>query len=162
MKKLIVALSFFMGLVIMSAEATELNNNARKIAQPIQSKSAYKSLDIRRFVLAGSSEADYLNLINNVAHEVGSDNQKMIRVIWSNKKSGERIQNALIKKGILKDRINLVKNSKKRPLYSLYVEVESVSAKPIKCKKATAEHMVIYREHDPCALENNNRIQKRN
>lgn len=162
MKKLIVAISLFIGLAIINAEATELNDHARKIAQPIQSKSAYKSLDVRRFVLAGSSEADYLNLINNVAHEVGSDNQKMIRIIWSNKKGGERIQKALITKGILKDRINLVKNSKKIPLYPLYVEVENVSAKPVKCRKTTAENIVVYRDYDPCALENNNRIQKRN
>lgn len=163
MRKLSVAILLFMGLVnVGNVEASELLNNGKKIAQPIQSKSAYKSLQVRRFVLAAHSDVDYYNLVNNVAREVGSDNQKIVSIIWSDKNGGVRIQKALVEKGILKDRIKLIKNTKKRPLYSLYVEVESVSAKSVKCRKTTAERMVIYRDHDPCALENNNRIQKRN
>ena len=163
MRKLSVAILLFMGLVnVGNVEASELLNNGRKIAQPIQSKSAYKSLQVRRFVLAAHSDVDYYNLVNNVAREVGSDNQKIVSIIWSDKNGSIRIQKALVEKGILKDRIKLIKNTKKRPLYPLYVEVESVSAKSVKCRKTTTERMVIYRDHDPCALENNNRIQKRN
>ena len=162
MKKLSVAIFLFMGLIVGNVEASELLNNGRKIAQPIQSKSAYKSLQVRRFVLAGHSDADYYNFINRVAREIGSDNQKTVNIIWSDKTGGMRIQKALVEKGILQDRIKLIKNTKKRPLYPLYVEVESISAKSINCEKTTAERMVIYRDHDPCAVENNNRIQKRN
>ena len=163
MRKLSVAILLFMGLVnVGNVEASELLNNGKKIAQPIQSKSAYKSLQVRRFVLAAHSDVDYYNLVNNVAREVGSDNQKIVSVIWSDKNEGIRIQKALVEKGILKDRIKLIKNTKKRPLYPLYVEVESISAKSVKCRQTTAERMVIYRDHDPCAVENNNRIQKRN
>ena len=98
MKKLSAAIFLFMGLIVGNVEASELLNNGRKIAQPIQSKSAYKSLQVRRFVLAGYSDADYYNFINKVAREIGSDNQKIVSVIWSDKNEGIRIQKALIEK----------------------------------------------------------------
>ena len=165
MKKSIVMLSLLVGFTIGNignVEASELINNKRKIAQPEQSKHEYKSFEVRRFILGGNSEADYYNLVNAVAREVGSDNQKIVKIIWNNKMESERIQKALVEKGILEDRVNLIKNTKKRPLYPIYVEVESISTKSKKCRVTTAERMVIYREHIPCALENNNRIQKRN
>lgn len=164
MKKLAIALSLLIGFTVGEAEASELIDNVRKTAQPTQSKYAYKSLQIRRFVLAGNSNADYYKIINAVARGVGSDNQKIVRIIWSHDKLGaERIKKALIEeKGISKNRINVLKNTKKRPLYPIYVEVEGVDARSTKCRVTTAERMVIYRDHDPCATENNNRIQKRN
>lgn len=106
MKQLTVMLSLLMGLiggVIGNVEASELINHKHKIAQPEQSKYRYKSFEVRRFILAGDSEADYYNLVNSVARGVGSDNQKTVRIIWNNKIGAERIQKALLEKGILKD-----------------------------------------------------------
>ena len=163
MRKLILMLSVIGVLASSgSALASELSKNTRPV-QPTSSKEAYKQLSIDRFVLAGNSDADYFRIISSSARSVGSDN-KSVKIIWTNKKGAERIFAGLVKKGIDKDQIKLIRNDKRRPLYPIYVEVEQVSAKPMKCKYAytTAEDFMAYNENSQCATDSNRNIQLKN
>jgi len=145
MRKLILMLSVI-GLLASSgsALASELSKNTRPV-KPTSSKEAYKQLSIDRFVLAGNSDADYFRIISSSA-------------------GAERIFAGLVKKGIDKDQITLIRNDKRRPLYPIYVEVEQVSAKPMKCKYAyaTAEDFMVYNENSQCATNSNRNIQLKN
>jgi len=164
MRKLILMLSVIGVLASSgSALASELSKNTRPV-QPTSSKEAYKQLSIDRFVLAGNSDVDYFRIISSSARSVGSDNSKSVKIIWTNKKGAERIFAGLVKKGIDKDQIKLIRNDKRRPLYPIYVEVEQVSAKPMKCKYAytTAEDFMAYDENSQCATDSNRNIQLKN
>ena len=164
MRKLILMLSVIGVLASSgSALASELSKNTRPV-QPTSSKEAYKQLSIDRFVLAGNSDVDYFRIISSSARSVGSDNTKSVKIIWTNKKGAERIFAGLVKKGIDKDQITLIRNDKRRPLYPIYVEVEQVSAKPMKCKYAyaTAEDFMAYNENSQCATDSNRNIQLKN
>ena len=164
MRKLILMLSVIGVLASSgSALASELSKNTRPV-QPTSSKEAYKQLSIDRFVLAGNSDVDYFRIISSSARSVGSDNTKSVKIIWTNKKGAERIFAGLVKKGIDKDQIKLIRNDKRRPLYPIYVEVEQVSAKPMKCKYAytTAEDFMAYDENSQCATNSNLNIQLKN
>ena len=164
MRKLILMLSVIGVLASSgSALASELSKNTRPV-QPTSSKEAYKQLSIDRFVLAGNSDADYFRIISSSARSVGSDNTKSVKIIWTNKKGAERIFAGLVKKGIDKDQIKLIRNDKRRPLYPIYVEVEQVSAKPMNCKYAytTAEDFMVYNENSQCATNSNLNIQLKN
>lgn len=163
MRKLILALSVIVFLTSGNVLASELSKNTRPV-QPTSSKEAYKQLSVDRFVLAGDSEADYLRIINSSTRSVGSDNTKSIKIIWTNKKGAERILAGLVKKGVDKDQIKLIKNDKRRPLYPIYVEVEDVSAKRMSCKyKFTpAEDVMVYNENSQCATDSNQNIQLKN
>ena len=164
MKKLILMLSVI-GLLASSGSAlsSELTKDTGPV-QPTSSKDAYKQLSIDRFVLSGNSEADYLRIISSSARSVGSDNTKSVKIIWTNKKGADRIFAGLVKKGVDKDQIKLVRNDKRRPLYPIYVEVEQVSAKPMNCKYAysTAEDFMVYNENSQCATNSNLNIQLKN
>jgi len=154
MRKLILMLSVIGVLASSgSALASELSKNTRPV-QPTSSKEAYKQLSIDRFVLAGNSDVDYFRIISSSARSVGSDNTKSVKIIWTNKKGAERIFAGLVKK----------RNDKRRPLYPIYVEVEQVSAKPMKCKYAytTAEDFMAYDENSQCATDSNRNIQLKN
>ena len=164
MRKLILMLSVIGVLASSgSALASELSKNTRPV-QPTSSKEAYKQLSVDRFVLAGNSDVDFFRIISSSARSVGSDNTKSVKIIWTNKKGAERIFAGLVKKGIDKDQIKLIRNDKRRPLYPIYVEVEQVSAKPMKCKYAytTAEDFMAYNENSQCATDSNRNIQLKN
>ena len=164
MRKLILMLSVIGVLASSgSALASELSKNTRPV-QPTSSKEAYKQLSIDRFVLAGNSDVDYFRIISSSALSVVSDNTKSVKIIWTNKKGAERIFAGLVKKGLDKDQIKLIRNDKRRPLYPIYVEVEQVSAKPMKCKYAytTAEDFMAYNENSQCATDSNRNIQLKN
>lgn len=128
-----------------------------KIAQPTQSKYSPQTLIVDRFVLANSSEVSYNRLVNSVARRLGSDNAN-VNIVWTNKTNAERVRSDLIKKGVKKDKINLVRNNQ-QDIYSVYVEIERISAKRTKCRVDTAEDMMSFDPYNPCATKSNERIQ---
>lgn len=161
MRKLLTITSLIGLLLSGNVVASELSKNTRPVA-PTSSKSAYKQFSVDRFVLAGNTEADYRRLISSSARSFGSDNTKTIKIIWTNKKGADTIFNGLVKRGIDRDKIKLVRNDKRRPLYPIYVEVEQLSAKRMNCKSDTAEEMLMYNENDFCATRSNQNIQLKN
>lgn len=135
----------------------ELPGNV-KIVQPTQSKYSPQTLIIDRFVLADNSEVSYNRLANSVARRLGSDNAN-VNIVWTNKTNAERVRSDLIKKGVKKDKINLVRNNQQQDIYSVYVEIERISAKRTKCRVDTAEDMMSFDPYNPCATKSNERIQ---
>lgn len=162
MKKLI--LSVFLGIFFISnnaiASLNELSNNA-KVAAPTQSKQFNKSYIVNRYVLSDYSDVTYHNLMHSVIRDLGSDKSKYINFIWKDKnakKRAVRIRDFLVKRGIDSKRI-IFKRQDKNALYPLFVEIARIGVKKTNCRVTTAEDMMSWDGHNPCASKNNHRIQ---
>ena len=162
MKKLL-KIFFWVGIFssMQTTAATELVKDT-KVAQPINTKYPTHTLMISRYPLANDSTQAYSNLINSTLRDFGSGEDKTVNIIWTNtssEKSAARIRDELVKKGILKHKIVLIRSHHKRPIYPIYVEVEKITAKKTKCRVNIGEDMMSYNVYDACATKNNYRIQ---
>ena len=162
MRKLLRTLFWVGALSSIQATATTELAKDTKVVQPINTKYPTKILMISRYPLANDSAQAYSNLINSTLRDFGSGEDKTVNIIWANtssEKSAVRIRDELVKKGILKHKIVLVRSNHKRPIYPIYVEVEKIAAKKTRCQVKTGEDMMSYDPYDACATKNNYRIQ---
>lgn len=149
-------------LPFSNAVAYSLKNNAN-VAHPITSKLQPFSEKTNLYVLFDNSEVALKNLTFNVQKDVGSNLGKKIFIYYIDKlhyQSAVKIKKVLLKQGINKNNINILKTTKKS-FYPLYVEVQEITGQKYPCPSKIGEQ-VIFSPYKPCAINSNNKVQLKN
>ncbi|WP_373819184.1 hypothetical protein [Glaesserella sp.] len=144
---------------------SELSENNKPVQPTNSTYLQNKEVLVKRYVLAQSSSDSSLNMAKRVAREIGSDGDKTVHIIWTNKSSeqvAKRIRDALVKLNVKKKNIHLERSKMKRDSYPLYVEVKHIGVRAFNCKVDTGEDMMSFDPYNPCATKSNSQIQLKN
>ncbi|MDO4698897.1 MAG: protein RcpB [Pasteurellaceae bacterium] len=123
---------------------------------------SHKSLNVTRFAVADQTSTTLRNTAQNVVRAFGSQVDKQIVIVWTDKaseKSAKQIKAQLLKRKIPAKNISLTRYKGKRSIYPLFVEVKQHSARKAPCQVKTAEDMMSFDSYTPCATKSNLNIQ---
>ncbi|AFI45552.1 TPA: protein RcpB [Pasteurella multocida] len=164
MRKLVTSIVFV--TLMYSAQGVAFSKNElvtnTNVAQPVQLDGFSRTQLVNRYVVSEYSDVVYHNVLYSVLRDVGSDMNKRVHIIWSNKESEKKatgMRKFLINKGVEAASIKLVRSEYKKALYPLYVEVSRIGTKRANCRIDTAEDMMSWDGLNPCATKSNQRIQ---
>ncbi len=94
MRKLVTSIVFV--TLMYSAQGVAFSKNElvtnTNVAQPVQLDGFSRTQLVNRYVVSEYSDVVYHNVLYSVLRDVGSDRNKRVHIIWSNKESEKKPQ----------------------------------------------------------------------
>lgn len=164
--RMMIVLSVLFGFIsqVSAFSGEELVKHRHPVAPTQLQSPPHKVMRVQRFAVSDQEPMSLTMTAQNVVRAIGSEQNKQIVIIWSDKaseKSAKRIKEKLIKRHISAKNIRLERYKGKRPIYPLLVEVKQVSGKKTPCRVDIAEDMMSFDSYVPCAMNSNQRLQRK-